>query len=359
VLALINTADVGKAKADLLQAQIRINLQTDVLRRLNQNPALVPARQIEETELSLREARLQRLAALQALANLGMSATAEGLDGLKDEDLVQRVRFLGLPDELKGELAEETHSANLLPLRSPFDGVVVDHDISLGEVVSTLHTQPLFTVANLSEMWISLSVRVEDVPRLKKGQTLTFKPDQGLPPRHSGLYKLARWLPGSPLQDSLPAEGVKGRIEWIASEVDEKTRTVHLHAHVKNPGGQLRANGFGIGKVLIHETPEAVVVPDEAVQQDSEAGAAIHFVFVQVDPVTYQPRKVKLGVRYGGYTQILPDDRSGEFVLTTGGGAEIAIGLATRGVRSGEMVVTTGSHVLKAELFKSRLGEGD
>jgi cobalt-zinc-cadmium efflux system membrane fusion protein len=331
VLALLNAADVGKAKADLLQAQIRINLQAEVLKRLAQNSALVQERQIQEAQLSLREARFQRLAALQALANLGMTASAEGLDGLPDEELVKRVRFLGLPEELKPELEKETTSANLLPLCSPFDGVVAHHDIAVGEVVSTLHTQPLYTVADLREMWISLTVRVEDVGKLKTGQTLTFKPDQNVADPHSELYKVARWLPFSPLRDSLPPEGVKGIIEWISPEVDEKTRTVHLHAHVRNPGGQLRANGFGTGQVLIHEKPNALAVPMDAVQEDG----GIPFVFVKVDETSFQPRKVQLGLRHGGYTEI------------------------ESGIRPGEEVVTTGSHVLKAELFKSRLGSDD
>jgi cobalt-zinc-cadmium efflux system membrane fusion protein len=331
VLALLNAADVGKAKADLLQAQIRINLQTEVLKRLNQNPALVPERQIQEAQVTLREARFQRLAALQALANLGMPASADGLDGLSDEELVKRVRFLGLPEELKPELERETTSANLLPLRAPFEGVVAHHDIAVGEVVSTLHTQPLYTVADLREMWINLTVRVEDVGKLKAGQTLTFKPDQNLGDPHSELYKLARWLPFSPLRDSVPPEGVKGIIEWISPEVDEKTRTVHLHAHVKNPGGQLRANGFGTGQVLIREKQSAVAVPTDAVQEDS----GTQFVFVKVDEKSFQPRKVKLGLRHASFIEI------------------------ESGVQAGEEVVTTGSHVLKSELFKSRLGSDE
>jgi cobalt-zinc-cadmium efflux system membrane fusion protein len=328
-LALINSADVGKARAELLQAQVQVQQRTRILRALN--PALVQARQVEEAEMSLQEARLRRLSAVQALANLSLPVTLEGLDELKGEPLAERIRFLGLPEDLKEDLAREPIVANLLPLRSPFDGVVVDHDLALGEVVSTLHTQPLFTVADLSRMWISLSVRVEDVGRLKLGQTLTFRPDQTLPARSTALRKLGRRVPFSPLRNTLPHEGVKGQIEWISPEVDEKTRTVRLHAHVYNPGGQLLANGFGTGKVLVREKAGAITVPLDALQEDGP----IQMVFLKIDETTFQPRKVKTGLRHGDHVEILT------------------------GVQPGDVVVTTGSHALKSELLKSRLGSED
>src|SRR5262249_16447639 len=126
----------------------------------------------------------------------------------------------------------------------------------------------------------------------------------------------------------LPKEGVGGEIEWISTEVDEKTRTVKMHAHVLNPGGLLRANSFGTGQVLVRVKPEAVAVPQEAVQADGKA----HYVFVRADEVTFQPRRVRPGLRHGGFVEVKGD------------------------LRPGAAVVTTGSHVLKTEVLKSKIG---
>src|SRR5262249_42753750 len=114
------------------------------------------------------------------------------------------------------------------------------------------------------------------------------------------------------------------------------TRTVQVRADLPNPGGLLRANTFGSGRILLREEKQAVVVPSEAVQWEGDC----HVVFVRDKnfeargaPKVFHTRTVRPGARDGSVTEVIA------------------------GVLPGEMVVTRGSGVLRSELLKNNLGE--
>ena len=77
--------------------------------------------------------------------NLGFEM-ADRFDGLDARKLAEDIRFLGVPPSLLASLPADTKTANLLPLRTPYDGVVVASDVVAGEVVDA--TKSLFTVAD-------------------------------------------------------------------------------------------------------------------------------------------------------------------------------------------------------------------
>ena len=128
----------------------------------------------------------------------------------------------------------------------------------------------------------------------------------------------------------LHGRGPEGKITWISTSVDERTRTIKVRADLENPEGKLRAHAFGTARIVIRETPDAVAVPEEAVQWEG----CCHIVFVRVRDDLFQVRKVRLGARGAGFIEVLV------------------------GVAAGEVVATRGSHVLKSEILRSRLGAG-
>jgi cobalt-zinc-cadmium efflux system membrane fusion protein len=305
VLALIEAADVGRAKAEFLQAFTQYDIRAQVLERLKAASSSLPERQLRDAEAALREARIQRFTAQQALANLGLPVRLEDLNGLSDEEIARRIRLLGLPDAVAPTLDPETVTANLLPLTAPFDGVVIGRDMVAGE--SAGPGQSHFVVADVSCVNILLDVRLEDAGRLAAGQDVAFR------------------------TDGTPDEALHGKVAWVSTEVDEKTRTVRVRAEAANPDGRFRAHAFGTGRVLVRATPSAIVVPAEALQWEG----CCHIVFVRESETKYQVRKVRLGLR-------------------TSRGAEVLAGLVP-----GEVVVTTGSHMLKSEILKSKIGDED
>lgn len=309
VLALVDAAEVGRAKTEYAQAVVQAQLKAKNYASLQSAVGAVPERAIREAEAALEEARLRVTTADQALSNLGLPLPA-GWDKLDAKELASRLRFLGLPDEIVPDLAKTTTTANLFPLKAPHAGTVVACEVVAGEVVDT--NKVLFVVADVERMWLTLNLRQEDAKHLKVGQTVRFETDGG-------------------------RTEVSGKVAWASTAVDEKTRTIKVRVNVTNSEGKLRANTFGTGKVILREEKNAIVVPKEAVQWEG----CCNVVFVRdkdfLRPDAYKVfhvRQVRPGARDEQYVELLA------------------------GVLPGEVVVTKGTAVLRAELLKSKLGAG-
>lgn len=326
VVAVVDAAEVGKVKADFLQAFALVELKNRTLESMRGAGPSLPIRTLQEAEGALREARVRLLGARQALVNLGLPVRDEEIKGLTDEQLAARLQFLGLPEEVSRSLDSRTTSANLLPVRAPLDGVVVSRDVVAGEVVDT--TKVLLTIADVRKMWLTLNLRLEDARRVREGQDVHFRPDGEVPatlPWYGVSGDKLAWK-----------RTVDGKVNWISTAVDEKTRTVKVRAEVANLKGQLRAGTFGTGRIVLREEA-AVVVPKDAVQWEG----CCHVVFVQDKnyhaegaPKVFHVRKVLPGAA---------DDTRTEIIA---------------GVLPGEVVVTRGAGVLRAELLKNDLGDG-
>lgn len=320
VLAVMDAAEVGKAKAEFLQAVAHLDLKTksyEISKSLVPSGVLSQA-QFNEAEAAQREAQIRLLSAQQALVNLGLPVPLDELKKLSPEELSSRLRFLGLPAEVASWAGTQTLSTNLYPILATRDGVVSSVKAVTGEVADP--TKPLFVVTDTSHMWIVLNVRNEDVPYLRVraskngtvGQTVRFRPD------------------GTSLD-------VSGELVWKSTQVDEKTRSVQYRAEVPNPEGLLLANTFGVGQIVIREEKDAVVVPSEAVLWDGDCNV----VFVRDRnflspgaPKVFHVRNVRPGVRSGGNTEIIA------------------------GLVPGEVIATKNSANLRAQLLKNNLGAG-
>jgi cobalt-zinc-cadmium efflux system membrane fusion protein len=335
VLALISAPDLGTAKAEFLTAHIQYEIRLKTLQRLQGIGDAVPDRQIHEAELSLREAKVRLVNAQQALANLSLPVRLKDLENMTDAQIADRVRLLGLPSYLAGE---EEMPGNLLPLIAPFDGLVIRQNIVVGEVVSPTHS--VFTVADVGRLWVQMDVRLEDVGRLALHQETSF-------------------------QANSTGQNVTGELIWISAEVDPKTRTVRARAEVHNADGRLRPATFGKARVQVSRNVAALTVPDSALQWDGTS----HRVFVRINDKTYDPRVALVAAREAGRTKLL-DTRmllgaslAGSFATNLGPLPALAALPASsrllQDVRAGEKVVTTGSHVLKSEMLKHRIGGED
>jgi len=313
VLALVDAADVGRAKTELIQALAQEALQSKIVNRLESLSAegVVAGRQIQTAQTEYVQARARLLSARQSLANLGLPVNVEQLRGFPDEQLVQSLRMLGLSENQLQHLSPNETTANLLPLKSPMDGIIVDRQVAAGEVVDA--SRVLFQVADTSRMWLTLNVSVEDAGRLSLGQPVRFRPD--------GNH-----------------DEVSGKLAWISTTADQQTRMVTARAELPNPHGWLRNETFGAGRIILREEQEAIVVPNEAIHWEG----CCNVVFVRDkgyfdkpdSPKVFHIRTVRLGAKTGKFTEIIA------------------------GVLPGDIAATKGSDVLRAELLKNSLGEG-
>lgn len=312
VLAVVDAMEVGRAKSNLVKALVAEDLaQKNANRLTDLGDGVVAGKYVIEAEAALAEAQAEVLSSEQALANLGLRVDVSRLKGLSKKAIVDRLRFLGLPDDLAGRFDAQTATANLIPVRSPLNGVIVDRQVVAGEVVEP--TRTLFQVADPSRMWLTLNIPLEEARFLSHGQPVRFRPG------------------GSPHE-------VTGTLTWISTAADKQTRMVKVRADLPNPDGQLRDETFGTGRVVLREEQEAIVVPKEAVHWEG----CCHVVFVRdkdyfaspESPKVFHVRSVRIGARNGELAEIIA------------------------GVLPGEVVVTKGSEVLRAQLLKNSLGEG-
>jgi cobalt-zinc-cadmium efflux system membrane fusion protein len=301
ILALIDSAEVGRAKAEFLEALVQCHLKRQTLTRLDSLRGVVADRRLQEAEADLRVAKIQCVNARHRLVTLGLPVDLQEDSSLSVEEMVARVQFLGLPESTVQSIQSDMPSANLIPLISPLDGVVVRRDAMRGE---TAHAaQSLFVIADVRRMWLRLNLRPEDVTGLAIGQEVFFSTD------------------GS-------ATELRGTLSWISSEVDPTTRTIRALADIENPivsAGRdgiadlrmLQANAYGTARIRVRMNPRALAVPTPAIRwlwDDSH-----HIVFVPcANGTSFQPRRVRPGIARDGYTEILSGLEPGEPVVVSG-----------------------------------------
>ncbi len=282
VLAVVESSDLGSAKASYLQAHSLVELwqrNLDREQRLMEQRAGTE-REVLEAETRLGESRIALAGARQHLLNVGLAA----------EDLER--------------LAAERDTSGRLALRAPFAGVITERRGAVGEVIDTATS--LLTLADLSNMWITLDVNEADGPRLTVGQQAVFK------------------------SDALPGQSLEGTITWISPQVDARSRTIAARVVIDNASGVLRAGLFGRAEVRVRRIENAILIPESAVQWDG----CCNIVFIRHTDTIYQPYKVTLGFKHNGW-YVVED-----------------------GVPPGEFVVTQGSFLLKTEVLKGHIGAG-
>lgn len=266
VLAVIDSSELGSAKASFLQAKSLVNLREKNHAREQSlfQQQIATEKSMLETETDLVESRVMLSNATQLLRNLGLS----------DEDVA--------------DVEANDDTSSYLPLRAPFSGVIIDRHAVAGEVITT--DKPLFKVVNLQTMWVMLDVDERDVPRLTTGLSVTVT------------------------VDAMPQRTFEGELTWISAEVHPKTRTVKARAEVDNPKGLLKANMFGRALIRVRRIEDAMLVPEDAVQWDG----CCNVVFVRHTDTIYQPYQVTLGSKHGAFYIVEDGIPDGESVVTRG-----------------------------------------
>jgi cobalt-zinc-cadmium efflux system membrane fusion protein len=212
---------------------------------------------------------------------------------------------VGLPGGEQGGPIDARKIETGSPLIAPRSGVVIQKNVTVGDVVNP--AQPLYVVADLSQVWLDVAIYDKDLAKLKEGEAVVFK------------------------SDSLPGFEFTGRISYIQPSAGDGTRTFLARAVLPNPKLVLKPGMFGQIKVTGIGSDRRPYLPDKALQKFGNED----FVFVDKGDNLYEKRQVELGTRVGdGY-------------------------LVNKGISPGELVVGSGSFKLKSELLKSQIGNED
>lgn len=185
---------------------------------------------------------------------------------------------------------------------APIDGIVTERQANPGLNVEP--STPLFTIVDLSSVWVMGDLYEKDFPRVRVGSRATVT------------------------TTAYPGLALEGRVAYIDPQVDGQTRTAQVRVEVRNPRRELRLGMYAEVQILAPGGRHAVTVPREAVQTIGDR----HVVYLS---------------RPGRIGQFIEREvRVGE---VTGALVEIA-----SGVNAGDAVVTRGSFFVRAE--RERLG---
>jgi membrane fusion protein, heavy metal efflux system len=187
-------------------------------------------------------------------------------------------------------------------LRAPFTGVIVKVNAAPGAVIDP--TTPLFSVADLSSVYVEAQVFEKDLSRVRTGQQTKVR------------------------FEAYPGETFTGRVISIRDILDPQTRTAGVRIEMPNPANKFRLEMFANVELPTLGKHEALTVPTEAVQTANRRT----IVFVKQDALHFAAREV----------------------ATAGEGLTKEI---VSGVKEGELVVVKGAYQLKSVFLSRQTGE--
>lgn len=273
VLALIASTTVAEQRSELLAAQKREALARATYAREKTlwQEKISAEQDYQQARTALEESQIAVQNARQKLTAIG-AAERGGAGG----------------------------ALNQFALRAPFDGIVVEKHLSLGEAVK--EDASVFTISDLSSVWAEFVVSARDLDRVRVGEAVTVR-------------------------SSASATQAEGKVSYVGALLGEQTRTAKARVTLANPGTAWRPGLFVTVSVLGAPVQVPVTVAADAVQQVD--GQSVVFVAVP-DGFAVQP--VRTGRTDGKLVEV------------------------TQGLPAGARYAAANSFILKSELGKASAG---
>jgi membrane fusion protein, heavy metal efflux system len=267
VLAVISSSSVSDQRAELQAAQKRLQLARTTYEREKQlfEQRISPQQDVQQAEQAMREAEISVANARQKLNAIGASADSSAL--------------------------------NRFELRAPFNGVIVEKHIALGEQVR--EDVNVFTISDLRSVWAQINVPASSLPQVRIGENVTI--------RSTAFEQTA-----------------VGKVAYVGALIGEQTRTAQARVVVDNPKTAWRPGLFVNVEVSAGESAAPVTVTSDAIQ--TMEGKSVVFVRTSGG---FAPVPVELGRSDGKRTEI------------------------TSGLKAGADYATSGAFVIKSEAGKA------
>lgn len=276
-LAVMDSLAIGEAQSTLLRAQSADRVAQADFKRAESLSAeeIISQRDLLRARGEMEKARAELVAAQDRLRLLGGSAGSAGR-------------------------AESTFA-----LTAPFAGTVIQKKAIIGDLATP--AEAVFTVADLSKVWIEANLTEDILAKIKSGAAATVT---------VGAY---------------PGERFAGRVTYISNVLDRESRTAAARVEVANVDGRLKPEMFATATIETGGAKrEALSVPDAAIVLLQ--GQPTVFVEERGD---FEPRPIEPGEKRGGRTVV------------------------KSGVAPDDKVVIAGAYALKARLLKSQIGSTD
>ncbi|MCM3872297.1 MAG: efflux RND transporter periplasmic adaptor subunit [Pyrinomonadaceae bacterium] len=337
VLAMISSPEIAEMHGKLHEAETARALAERNLQRVerseNRVAVLSAKAKLDEAEATLK--RTRRLIELGAGAGKDLIAAEASYKTAKaDYDFqsnislnrelqearaaveTTRVDVSHIRDQLRalgvivpeGEHHDHSKDTSLVALLSPASGTVVERSVNSGAGIQA--GTALFTIANISSVWIIANVPEAQIGTIRVG------------------------APAEVRSSTLGTSVIAGRVNYIDPRLSEETRTARVRIELANPGERLKSGMFvevGFQASSGTTTGEELMVRSEAVQRIGDRNVV--FIPRHGEPGSFEVRDVELGAGADGYQRVLS------------------------GLQGDERVVTKGSFTLKTQMMKSSMGD--
>jgi len=197
------------------------------------------------------------------------------------ETTAQHVRVLG---------GDPAHPSAFIELRAPVAGTIVEQNVAGFEGIKSIDNSPnLFTIADLSQVWVVCDVFENDLDSVHVGDSAQIK------------------------LNAYPDRALQGKVVDISRVLDPNTRAAKVRIILSNPGGSLRPGMFAQAVFRSRRLQKALVVPSTAVMRLHDKD----WVFVQEGPKQFRRHEITAGSsRSDGLEQILSGVNAGDPVVT-------------------------------------------
>ena len=197
-----------------------------------------------------------------------------------------RLRLLGVDDATIDAALASGAAPRTVPIVAPIAGVITEKRVVRGQSVSS--GQGLYTIADLSALWVNVDVRESDAGAVRVGTGANIE------------------------VTAIPGRTLNGVVTYVQPVMRAETRTVTARIAVANAGAQLKPGMFAT--VLLRTGGrEALVVPNAAVVRTGDRTV----VFVDMGGGELMTHDVRTGATVGEFTEILSGLGAGDRVVTS------------------------------------------
>jgi len=281
-LLLIDSPDLVQANADLVaasvavkKAQNQVGLAESVARRkkLLFEAGAGALQDWEQAESDLRNAQHDLKSA----------------DGQLDAARNHLRAPFGKSDEEIARI-EATHEVDRIArILSPIAGTVTARKVGPDQFVRADNTDPMFSVADVSSMWLIANVAEVDIPLVKAGQEVAVE------------------VP------AYPGKAFLARITYVGAAVDPAARRLTVRAEIPNPEGKLKPDMFATFRITTGHPVQSPAVPAGAIVREGDGTMT---VWATTDRRRLVKRVVTVGLQQDGLVQIVEGLRPGELVAS-------------------------------------------
>lgn len=278
----IETTDLAGAAGELLSA-------ADAVQKAR--ATLDQARREEARQASLFGAR----AASQRDVEQARTAAATAAEDLRSAEATlsaarDKLRVLGRSPEQVARIEQSRKVDAVVPVTAPIGGTVTQRRVGPGQWLSAGGSDPVYTIADLSTVWLVAAVREMDAPMIRPG------------------------LPVEVMVGALPGRVFPARITTVGAGLDPATRRLTVRAEVEDPDRVLKSEMFATFRIAVGEARTAVAAPVNAVIfRGAEAS-----VWVALDGHRFLLRRIGTGVRSGDVVEVTEGLNDGERIVTGG-----------------------------------------